>query len=269
MVIVICIIISTFYSSVGNAIGQNEVIVTVLWSNQNIYQGTNVTATIFLIKNNSTEELTIFYTGLHFDWMQTDQFFGLNLANNPVIIPSNSSHTFDPINIIISKDIPIGPHDYSVGIDGLDSQSATFTWDSQILNLVIQSSEKKDAYNDSIIQVSNDINQANIVNYESPKAQSLLEQANNAYDLAISLANQENWREAISSLQITSNYLEKADAEEQKYFKDKSALDQLLIVIGIVGLVLVILVISLVRRKKKSQLLISQPSTSVKSRFFI
>ena len=92
--VIICFsIISTLFISSTIALEDNEASVSVYWLNQPINQGNIETVTIFFV-NNSPEELQIFLVGLHFDWMESDQFVGNNLSNNPVIVPSSETFTF-------------------------------------------------------------------------------------------------------------------------------------------------------------------------------
>jgi hypothetical protein len=252
VVIISFSIFLTFFNSVGYAIINDDLIVSVLLSNQTLYQGRNVTANIFLI-NNSTEEIIIQYAGLHFDWMQIDQFLGLNLINDPITIPSNETHTFDSITIFVPEDVITGQHDYWVGIDGLDDQSNVFNWDSQTLHIIIQNSEIIESYNQYLIQTSNKIAEVNKNKYRSPKAQSLLEQSEDTYLQAISLANQENWVEANSAIQTVVDLLDQAELEEQKYMSENSLQNQLLLIIGVSVVVILVIVIFFKRVRKNNQ----------------
>lgn len=247
----------TFFNIPGNAITNDKLIVSVLLSNETPIQGRNVTANIFLI-NNSTENITIQYVGLHFDWIQTDQFLGLNLNNDPITISSNDTYTFDSIDIFVPEDVITGQHDYWVGIDGLDGQSDAFTWDSPTFHITVQNSEIIENYNQNLIQTSSKIAKVDINNYRSPEARSLIEQAENTYLQAISLANQENWVQANSAIQTAASLLDQAELEEQKYISENSLQNQLLVIIGVAVVVILVIVI-LLRRKKKNQMTPTQP----------
>ena len=143
VLIVACFsIICVLFCGVGYALEQDEAVVSVMWSSQTLYQSSNVTATVFFASD-SSEELTIYYLGLHFDWMAPDSFVGLNISNDPVTIPSYGSHTFNPMIIHIPEDASVGAHNYFVGVDGLQGESTSFFWDSQPRTLLIQDSEEE------------------------------------------------------------------------------------------------------------------------------
>lgn len=252
MVIVACFsIICALFSGVGSALDQDEASVSLIWSNQTPYQGSSVTVSVFFASN-CPEELTIYYLGLHFDWMALNSFVGRDLSDDPVTIPSYGSHIFSPMIILIPEDARVGIHSYFVGIDGLQGESTSFSWDSQTLMLTIKDSEEK-VYNELVTRVASNITEAVNATYQSSEAQSLLEQAENAYAQALSLANEENWEKAISALQNASTYLDQADVEEQNYIEAKSQQDQLLIIVGVVVVVVVavLIIILMVRRKRK------------------
>jgi len=241
---------SLLFGGVANALEENEIIISVVLTSQTGYPGSGVIASIFLV-NNSTEILTIQYVGIHFDWMPSDQFLGHNLSEDPVFITSSTNHIFEAINIIVPPNATLGEHNYSVGIDGLKGTTEIFSWNSQNYIFVVQDPEKK-AYNDLLSQVSNKITVSRSMNYQSSKAQSLLGQAEDAYVKALVYGNQNSWDEAVSRLNSASTYLEQADVEEQKYLEEKSSQENLIIIIGLVGVIIIgiIAVYYLIRRKK-------------------
>lgn len=262
VLVVTCLsIICALFSGVSGvvfALDQNEARVSVFWSSETQYQGSSPTAIVLFISN-SSEELTLYYFGLHFDWMVSDRFVGHDLSNNPVIIPAYGSQNFSPVTIQIPEDASVSPHSYFVGIDGVQGESTSFSWDSSTLTLVIQNSGQ-DVYTGLVTQVASDIAEAVNTDYQSSEAKSFLEQAENAYSQALSYANEENWDEAISALQTASIYLEQADAEEQNYVAPKSAQDPLLI-IGVAVVVLVaFLIVILVMKKRRQTPSINQPT---------
>jgi len=249
MIACFCIICALF-SSVGSALEQDEAKVLVTWLSQTPYQGSSVIVHVTFLSNCS-EELTIYYLGLHLDWMDSDHFVGHNLSDDPVIIPSYGSHTFYSITIYIPENAIVGTHNYFVGIDGVQGEYTSFSWDSQVLTLLIQNS-MEEVYDELITKVASNITEAVNATYQSSEAQSLLEQAENAYGQALSLAAEENLEEAISTLQNASTYLKQADVEEQNYIETKSQQDPLLIIVGVAVVVIVTaLIMALIVRRKK------------------
>lgn len=83
ILIVVCFsLICALFSGVASALEQDEATVTLTWSNTTPYQGSSATVRVFF-KSNYAEELTIYYLGLHFDWMDSDTFVGPDLSDNP------------------------------------------------------------------------------------------------------------------------------------------------------------------------------------------
>jgi len=122
------------------ALGQDEAAASGYWNNQNHYPGSSGTLTITFISN-SSDQLTIYYVGVHFDWMASDAFVGLNLQNSPVNVTSHGSRTFDPMIINIPANVSLGSHSYYFGIDGTQgANNAIFSWDSQPFSILIQAS---------------------------------------------------------------------------------------------------------------------------------
>ena len=236
---------------VGNALEENEIIVSVVLTSQTGYPGSGAIASVFLV-NNSTEILTIQYVGINFDWMPADQFLGHNLSEDPVFIPSATNHIFDAINIIVPPDVTLGEHIYSVGIDGIEGIAENFSWNSQNYIFVVQDPEKQ-TYDDLLTQVSNKIAESRSLNYQSSSAQSLIEQAEDDYAQALVYGNQNSWNEAVSLLNSASNYINQANVEEQKYLEEKSSEENLLMSIGIVVVIVVAIlaILYLMRRKKE------------------
>ena len=120
------------------ALDQDEASTHVFFVPETGQPGQTVSVTIFFTST-STDELTINYLGLHFDWMASDQFYGFNLSSTPVTIPvGGDPHMFDPINIQIPADASIGAHTYTIGIDGTQGSSATpFSWSSTAAVLTV------------------------------------------------------------------------------------------------------------------------------------
>ncbi|MEJ2272889.1 MAG: hypothetical protein P8X91_10580 [Candidatus Bathyarchaeota archaeon] len=101
--VIICLsIISAFLIGPTIALEENEATATAFWLTEPINQGSIETVTIFFV-NNSPQELQIYLVGLHFDWMETDQFVGNNLSNDPVVIPSYESYNFNSIAVDIPE----------------------------------------------------------------------------------------------------------------------------------------------------------------------
>jgi hypothetical protein len=237
-----------------SALNQNEASVSLSWLSETFYQGNSASVRI-TFNSNSSEELRIYNIGVQFDWMSSDAFYGPNLSTNPVSIPSYGSHTFDFITIPIPSNVSVGSHTCFVGIDGLQvgQSMSDFSWDSPTSTIQIHDTFEK-LYNDLFHQVSSKMSEAQNANYESAEAKSLFQQATNEYNLATSLADQGKWREATSSLQNVSSYLENANAEEQISDEQKANQQTLLLYLAVVAIVVIIaisIIVVIVRKKRK------------------
>ena len=85
----------------------------------------------------------------------------------------------------IPSNASLGTHSYFVGIDGLEGQTEV-TWDSTPEVIVVQDFWQ-DTYNDLLEQTSNNMSKAENKTYNSPDAQSYLQQAQSAYSNALRL----------------------------------------------------------------------------------
>lgn len=253
MIMVACFSLTcALFNGVCFALEQDDARVSLNWSSEALYSGSNTTVNIFFISDYS-EELTIYSVGLHFDWMESETFLGYNLINNPVTVPSNGSHNFYPINVLVPENVTVGAHSYYVGIDGLEGGSTDFTWDSRPQTVMIQNSAQE-VYNNLKTEVADDIADALDADYRSSAAQSFLEQAEDAYDQALSLASDENWDAAILALQSASGYVEQADLNEQSYVEPETLDDSLLLIVGVAAVAVVaVLVVALIVRRKGKQ----------------
>ena len=249
----VCVSLSLVFSllcGVGNALEQNELVAYVVLTNQEAYPGGTMLASV-LLESNSTEILTIQYVGIHFDWMTSDQFLGYDLSDDPVTIIPSAEQYLNPITIVLPEDVTVGEHSYFVGIDGLEG-TTIFTWDSQTFTLVVQH-PKQEEYNSLVTQVTDNITASEAKNYQSSTAQSLLGQAEDAYEQALDYGTQSSWDQAVSKLNNALTFIQQADAEEQKYLTERSSNEMLLVTIGIVAVTIVVISVALYFMKKKKE----------------
>ena len=248
-----------------SALNADEASVSLFWSSQTVFQGDMVTVRI-TFKSNCPDQLRIYNIGLHFDWMPPDRFAGPDLSANPVIIPSYGTHIFDAIAIQIPLNVSAGSHSYFVGIDGTQGLSASsFSWDSPSSTIQIHAVTEK-IYSDLMSQVESKLNEAISATYESAEARSLLQQAQAEYILAISLANEGKRQEAISSLQNAANYVEQANAAEQRSDEQKEGQQSLLFYLAIIAIVVIIavsIIVVVVRKKRKQTDSVAEQSLEI------
>jgi len=245
-----------FNSGLVLGIDSDEASVTVNWDSSIFYQGEVAPARI-TFNSNFSYPIEIYYVGINFDWMSSDNFQGRDLSANPITVPSYGSYSFDVMVFQIPSDASIGEHDYFVGIDGsYDALEGGlpigFSFDSPIFTLQIQDSAQK-SYLDLNTQVSGKINQAAELTYNSPEAKNLISQALVAYSAANDYASNNQYSEAIASLQIASSYVDLADEEEQTFSQQQQGQNQviLLIVVGAIAVVAIIIIFILILKRKK------------------
>lgn len=237
---IICIL------SIGavSALTQDEASVMTSWLSPKYYQGDIATVRIFF-QSNIADELQITRISIHFDWMPSDAFYSSDLSANPVTIQGLGSYPFELTNMNLTT--TAGNHSYYVSIDYVQND-VNGIWNSPSLTVQIYDGNEK-IYDQLEPQVINRINNAN---YSSSEAKSLLQQAQTEYNSASSLAGEEKWQEAVTGLQTASDYLDQADAAEQRSGGQTGNLLLYLIIaaIAVVAALTVIGVVVLRRRKK-------------------
>ncbi|MCX8152862.1 MAG: hypothetical protein N3E52_00315 [Candidatus Bathyarchaeota archaeon] len=182
----------------AQALESNELSVTLFWSNNLLYQGDVATVRISL-KSSSTEQLFIYYIGIHFDWMAEGGFYGYDLSDSPVLIPAGGSNIFDPMSIQIPINVTAGEHTYFVGIEGRQGATTAFSWDSPKYTVKIHPF----GYAIMLTQLERELNESIHKNYESAEARSLVQQAQSEFAKAQPLALEGNWQEALPHLYLS------------------------------------------------------------------
>jgi hypothetical protein len=248
-------LVLSLFCGVGNALEQTDLTSYAVLTTQNAYPGHSIIAAIYIQNSNSSDILTIQYVGIQFDWMASDQFFGFDLSSDPIVLAPSAEQFLYNIGIFVPEDATLGEHSYFVGIDGLEG-AEVFSWDSQTFTLIVQDPEKEE-YNALLTQASSNITASENKKYESSTAQSLLDQATNAYEQAIAYGDQSSWGEAVSMLNNALTYFEQADVAEQQYLAEQSSQETLLITVGVaaVAIVVILAIIYLMKRKKEAKIL--------------
>lgn len=268
LVIVACLsVLFSLFSGIVFALDSNETLdssearVSVGWSPNILYRGITTTANVLFI-NDSPEEITIYYFGLHFDWMESDNFIGYDLSNEPVTIASSEGTTFSPVTVQVPLNATVGPHTYFVGVDGVKGES-NFVWNSTTFTKNVLNSAQE-VYDNLVNQVELEISKAVDADYQSPEAQSYLTKAETAHSNALTLAADQKLDQAISLLQSASFYIGQAENLEQNYDTPKNDTDNqnnhdlLILIIAIVAFVIVIVLVIYLTRKGKKTLAVEQ-----------
>ncbi len=130
------LLVTSLFMGIAVAVNPIEASVSTVFSDSTPSPGQLVAITI-TFQSNTNQQLKIYYLGIHFDWMATDGFYGLDLSDNPVVVPAMSNYTAQSFTIIVPASASIGPHNYYIGVDGLDSSSNAFSWDSSTSNIEV------------------------------------------------------------------------------------------------------------------------------------
>jgi len=249
-IVLVAVCVSMLFVSSGLvfALDSSEAAATVTWSSSAFYGGDIIGAQVSF---QSSQELSVYYVGIHFDWMSTDGFYGVDLNSTPGYVSSSSSVLSESFAVQIPTNVTEGPHTYYIGVDGVDASSNTFSWDSPTSTIRVGPAEEK-LYNILLTQVESQMNTANRSNYQNTSAKSYLQQAQAAYDLAPSRANAGNWTQALITLQDASTYLDLANAAEQKSGGSGQGFSLYLIAIP-VGIIIVAAFIAVLFVRKRKQ----------------
>ncbi len=256
-IVLIAVCVSMLFVSSGLvfALDSSDASATVTWANSTFYGGDIIGAQVTF---QSSQELTIYYVGIHFDWMPTDGFYGVNLNSTPGYVSTSNSVLSESFSVQIPTNVTEGLHTYYVGVDGVDASSNTFSWDSPSSTIQVGPAEEK-LYNTLLTQVENQMNTANRTHYQIASAKSYLQQAQAAYDLAPSQANAGNWTQALITLQDVSTYLDLANVAEQKGANSSQGVSVYLIAISVAIIVVAAFVVGLFVRKRKQNKMLDVP----------
>ena len=124
LISVICVSIGAGYVQAAN-----EATITASLSKYVVAPGEGVYVTV-RVQSNVNQELKILYLGLHGDWMETDQFLGANLANNPATLAANDAYSGSFV-VTLPSSISLGSHSYYIGVEAQDSSGSThYSWNS-------------------------------------------------------------------------------------------------------------------------------------------
>jgi flagellar basal body-associated protein FliL len=138
----VAVFVVAVFVSVGlvSALNQNDASAQVFWGGSDpILPGDMVLARINFT-NYLSQPLQIQAIGLNFDWQNETQFYGHDLSTSPQTVAASGSYLCDPIIIQVPYTVSLGPHNYNVGVDGLDASGTAFSWDGPTTSIVIGAS---------------------------------------------------------------------------------------------------------------------------------
>lgn len=251
-ILAVLLFFTVFSTITAHALLQNEIILNLTWSASTYYQGDSGNVTISL-QSACSNELKFTSVGIHFQWMLKDYYYKIDLASNPISIPSKGSCTFQAISFNIPSDASIGDNQYDMRIEFKEHHWYGWwdgTWASGTLLINIHDAYEKVYYNTKTA-VDNKITQAISANFQSADAKSLLQQAINEKNLATQLAGQGKWSDAVTHLQTASNLADQATSAEKSYQVQQQQQQQQLIFGAIGAGVVVIALVALKGRSKR------------------
>lgn len=118
------------------AITSDQVYIKGIVPSQQVSVGDKVPVAVFF-HNNSTETVTLDYIGVHFSWMPSETLYGYNLSSTPITVAANGDYFFPQyINVTVPAGTG-GSQTFYVGVDGTDSSSNTFSFNSDTVDLVV------------------------------------------------------------------------------------------------------------------------------------
>jgi hypothetical protein len=134
------IMIIALCAGLVSALSLDDASVSVVWMDQSVQRGETVALMINFIST-SDNQLVIERLGLHFDWMETSQFYTYDLSANPITVPAQGNYVFNSVPIQIPPYATTGSHTYYVAIDGKEGTDLTiFGWDSEEFTMEIVAS---------------------------------------------------------------------------------------------------------------------------------
>ena len=232
-----------------SALDQDEASVTMSWLSPKYYQGDNASVRV-IFQSLIPSELVINRVSIQFDWMPADAFYSSDLSANPVTIPGNGSYIFELTNIRFLAGASAGLHSYFVSIDGLQNDVG-FIWNSPSSTIQIYDGNER-IYDELLPQVTTRINNAT---FASTEAQSLLQQATTEYTQALLSAGNGEWQEAVTSLRNADDYLNQAEAAEQRSGGQNAVEGWVLylaIILVVVVVALAVIAVAVWRKRKKT-----------------
>lgn len=255
------------FSNIAISLDSGDAFAIVTWESSTLYQGDFVPARISFTSDFS-RPIKIYYVGIHFDWMSSDNFQGRDLSTNPITVPAFGTHSFDIMMFSIPTTAFVGDHQYYVGIDGSYTEvdggvEIGFSWDSRIFTLNVFDSTQK-SYSELDSEVSNKLNQTRQLVYDSPQANSLILQAETAYAAAKNHSSNNQFSEAIVSLNVASNYIDQANTEEQIFDQQQQEQSQIILIlsIGIAAIIIIVILFIFVSKKQKAKRINESTPTS-------
>jgi hypothetical protein len=135
VVAMIVMVLSVCFVSAVSALEQNQA--SVLTFTPETQERGESSSIRIRFTNNSTKNLDVYYVGVHFDWMDTDQLYGISYEGNPKTVAPNANLVVDIINYTVPASASLGSHEYYIGVDGYDQDENPFSWTSEEATITV------------------------------------------------------------------------------------------------------------------------------------
>lgn len=132
----IVLVLSISLVSFVSALEKTDVSVTTFMASDTKERGEQTSIRI-LFNSNTNKSLTIYYVGIHVDWMNTDQLYGIDYSSSPKTVAPMKSAVIDIINYTVPTSASLGAHKYYIGVDGYDEDGKAFSWTSDEATLYV------------------------------------------------------------------------------------------------------------------------------------
>ncbi len=112
-----------------SALEQNEASVTTFMSDAPKVPGQETSIRV-MFTNHAGKALSVYYVGIHLDWMEKDQLYGIDYSSSPKTVGSGKDLVVDIINYTVPSGTSYGTHSFYIGVDGYDADGTAFSWTS-------------------------------------------------------------------------------------------------------------------------------------------
>lgn len=220
------------------ALLQDEASINLSWSKLSYYPGDEGALSI-AFESKCPDELKISLIEIKFNWTTTQETIPIDFSEDPVGIPSNDEYTFNPIIFQIPENATEGSQKVVIRFQGMQHGLLwyDFEWTSPPETIEVKINYQQ-LYNQLNLQISTNLDEALNANYQNEDALNLLDNAKLENNIAISLANQNRWEEAVSRLYQSQEYLDQAKEKEQQLSMNELtstvATIAILIIIGLI-----------------------------------
>jgi flagellar basal body-associated protein FliL len=136
VITLIVMVLSVSLVSVVSALEQNQASVTTFMSEEPKVRGEQTSIRV-LFTSKSDKDLSVYYVGIHLDWMDEDQLYGIDYSGSPKTVASMKDLVVDIINYTVPTSASPGTHKYYIGVDGYDEDGNAFSWKSDESSIIV------------------------------------------------------------------------------------------------------------------------------------